>query len=490
MKWFWAFFAISIQQLLANAAFGEAWPTERPWNADEESRYSAWVEKIGSKQWRSINHAVRDAEYNSLYDATDEDLHLYADCADLPYVLRAYYAYKRRLPYVFNQVTGGRYTIRPNRTATVIDNLTFEGTTQQFFTQIANYVHTGNYRTAPDATDSATYPIRIARKTLRPGAIFYSPEGHVGVVCAVEEDGTIRLIDGHPDQTVTRIRFSSKLVWKSAARVGGFRAFRPVHVVNSAAVLVENNDVAPGFGDEQYSFGKAYYQTIRERLNTVSVDPLTLFEAYIREDVFREVLDRKAAVEIGWEIGRQHAIPVGSNIYDAVDDWENYSSPSRDLRLRRAMLAVPEEARRLMELCRDHPEQFTDTSQRNPVRLGFALLERKQQLFLNLTFEYTNSAGEPVQLSLLDIERRLFALSFDPNHPPELRWGATDAELATALRSQSRFYEAYDRQQPWRNRLEKKQGAMSPSDSDNPKGPPPYDLSLLIHRTIQEAKKW
>jgi hypothetical protein len=37
---------------------------------------------------------------------------------------------------------------------------------------------------------------------------------------------------------------------------------------------------------------------------------------------------------------------------------------------------------------------------------------------------YTNSAGELVHLTLLDIEQRLYDLSFDPNHPPELRWGA------------------------------------------------------------------
>jgi len=39
-----------------------------------------------------------------------------------------------------------------------------------------------------------------------------------------------------------------------------------------------------------------------------------------------------------------------------------------------------------------------------------------------------------VELSLLDIENRLYDLSFDPNHAPELRWGAkpgsTEAETA------------------------------------------------------------
>lgn len=481
---------VALLQLLTAAAMGAVWEVERSWDGAEEARYAAWIEKIGAQQWRSLNHAIRNPDFNSLYDKSDHELHLYADCGDLPYVLRAYYAYKRRLPYIFNQVSGGRYTIRPNKTAVTIDNLSFEGTRQEFFTQIANYVHTGNYRTAPDATDSATYPIAIRRATLRPGAIFYSPEGHVAVVCKVEDDGTIRLIDAHPDQTVTRIRFSAKLTWKSVARTGGFRAFRTVDAVDGVARWVENNELLPGWSDEQYKFGGAYYTTVRERLNQVDVDPLAQFESYIREDIFTEVLDRKTAVEIGWEVGRLRAIPVASNIYGAEGDWENYSSPSRDLRLRRAMLGIVDQARSLMELCHNRPEQFVDKRHRDPVRLGFELIALKQRLFAELSFDYTNSLGDPVRLTLLDVERRLFSLSFDPNHPPELRWGAEGEELSTAARNLTRFYAGYEEQQRWRNRLEKKHGAMSLDDADNPDEPPPYDLSLLMHSLTREAKRW
>ena len=75
-------------------------------------------------------------------------------------------------------------------------------------------------------------------------------------------------------------------------------------------------------------------------------------------------------------------------------------------------------------------------------------------------FEYTASTGEKHTLSLADIERRLYDLSFDPNHPPELRWGVkpgTDEagkvpETATPLRggktlpmAEAYRYEAYYR---------------------------------------------
>ncbi|HPX42147.1 MAG TPA: hypothetical protein PLF51_17055, partial [Candidatus Hydrogenedentes bacterium] len=67
--------------------------------------------------------------------------------------------------------------------------------------------------------------------------------------------------------------------------------------------------------------------------------------------------------------------------------------------------------------------------------LADALLRAKKRVFAETVFHYTNSAGQPVRLSLLDVERRLYDLSFDPNHPPELRWGAApgSAEARSAI---------------------------------------------------------
>jgi hypothetical protein len=56
--------------------------------------------------------------------------------------------------------------------------------------------------------------------------------------------------------------------------------------------------------------------------------------------------------------------------------------------------------------------------------LAKALIEVKKRLFDEHTFDYIKSDGESIKLTLSDIEERLYDLSFDPNHPPELRWGA------------------------------------------------------------------
>lgn len=462
----------------------EAWPVERSWTEEEEWLYSQWFARLAAKSWRSTNKMLHDPEFNSLYDPADNKLFFYADCGDFPYVVRGYYAYKRRLPYVANYVNGLRYTIRANKTASTYDNLSHSGSVQSFFGKLTG-AHSGNYRTAPEATDSFTYPIAINRRVLRPGMVFYSPNGHVAMVAEVNDDGTIKLLDAHPDQSVTRISFGPKLQVRSRTFSGGFRGIRPAEVINGQAVFVSDNSRVFGYGLEQYEF-KEYYTTVANRLTHIVIDPLFALEKYIREDTFQEVLDRRDSVDRAWAVGKRRPIQmVGGNIYDDSGDWEDYSSPSRDLRLRLSMLHIPELIASYVRMLRDEPDRL-DTQYRTPEELGMALLKLKEDMFHGLTFSYTNSQGDPVKLSLADVEQRLFDLSFDPNHAPELRWGASGAELATMAKEKSRYSAGYKAQEFWRYRLEKKQGAMDPYDADNPRQPPRHDLNRMIAERLDE----
>ena len=472
--------AATISWVFPESANACAWPVEREWTEEEELAYSKWFEKLASKQWRSTNRMLHDPEFNSLHDEIDEKIFFYADCADLPYVIRAYYAFKRRLPFIANEVSGGRYTSKGNQTASTCDNLTFEGTVQRFFSRL-DLAHSGNFRTAPDAADSFTYPIAIDRRNLRPGMVFYSPNGHVAMVAECQRDGTVKLLDAHPDQSVTRITFGPKLEVRSQTFSGGFRGFRPVMVTSGKVAWATDNSQLPGFSKEQYDF-ENYHEKVKERLRQIAIDPLVEFERYIREDTFREVLDRVEAVDLGWQVGRERAIPVPPNVYDAVGDWENYSSPSRDLRLRLSMLNIPEQVRNYIQLLRDDPTQLA-TEYGSERELGLALLEQKERLFRELTFQYIDSLGQPVTLTLYDVETSLFRLSFDPNHVPELRWGAV---VSGASRLHERHRAGYEEQQRWRNRLAKKQGTMRPNDPDNPPEPPRHDLSSMIQEIIDE----
>lgn len=426
---------------------------------------------------------LHSKEFNALLDPADASVNFYADCGDFPYVIRAYYAFKRGLPFVANYVDGGRYTNGSNPTNTVFDNLSTLDAPAKFF-EALTLVHSGNYRTGPDATDSFTYPIAINRQSLRPGMVFYSPEGHVALVAECRKDGSIVLADAHPDQSVTRITFGPKLQVRSRIHCGGFRAFRAVTVQANKGVWVADNSKLPFFSEEQYNFDD-FHATIRARMSRTTSDPLKAFEAYIRNDTYQEILDRLESVDRAWDVAKDKPIPISPNIYEGEGDWESYSSPSRDLRLRISMLNIPAEVRQYLHLLKSNPGTL-DTTLKTPEALGRALLELKEKLFGELAIEYRNSRGEKVRLTMAEIEKRLYLLSFDPNHAPELRWGASGDELVAALGRPARNLAGYREQQPFRNRSEKKPGPMTPQDADNPVEIPPHDISAMIRQVIEQ----
>ena len=148
--------ALATTVLVVRVAGATAWPAERAWSPAEEDAFSTWVAEVGVKPRRSVNHLIRDPRHNRLYDPSDLDLHLLADCADLPVVLRAYYAYKRRLPFVLTRVDGSRYSRDGNRTIGTLDNLSYPGDAAAFLRMVPNVLHTGTFRTVPSAPASLT----------------------------------------------------------------------------------------------------------------------------------------------------------------------------------------------------------------------------------------------------------------------------------------------------------------------------------------------
>ena len=96
-------------------ASAAAWPVTRNWNRAMENLFAAWVERLfdaplnEQPSWRSLHEVTRQSERNLLHDhlglgEDDADgLRLVPDCADLPYFLRAYFAWKLGLPFGFSE---------------------------------------------------------------------------------------------------------------------------------------------------------------------------------------------------------------------------------------------------------------------------------------------------------------------------------------------------------------------------------------------------
>ena len=100
------------------ATDGSVWPVRNAWNRETENLYSAWIEKLfdapldATLSWPALHEVLRDRSRNFLFNhmGLDEDsmkMFIRPDCADLPYFLRAYFAFKMGLPFGYAKCTRG-----------------------------------------------------------------------------------------------------------------------------------------------------------------------------------------------------------------------------------------------------------------------------------------------------------------------------------------------------------------------------------------------
>jgi hypothetical protein len=101
-----------------SATQGSIWPLRNTWNRATENLFSAWIAKLfddpldAAPSWPALHEVLRDRSRNVLFNhlGLGEDemkLVLRPDCADLPYFLRAYFAFKMGLPFGYSKCTRG-----------------------------------------------------------------------------------------------------------------------------------------------------------------------------------------------------------------------------------------------------------------------------------------------------------------------------------------------------------------------------------------------
>ncbi len=473
------------------------WPVERRWTAAEEALFSAWVRHMfhadrgDDLAWKALHEVTSDAERNLLHDyyawgedADDgqEGLFLRPDCADTPYFLRAYYAWKRQLPFAYRKCSRGNGgnaprcgelhpVLGPPETPSDGRKPGELGLVQRFFRRtLAWGVHTGNGRTAfgDDATDF--YPVELTRRGIRPGTIYADPYGHIFVMTelmagAPGEPGVLYAIDGQPDGSITRKRFwEGNFLWNPDPSLGGsgFKAFRPLDVTGSGEsrtmVAATDAEIAAraGYGDASDAQSKldanAFYDHMDGLITPGVRDPIKAQEEAIVA-LFEAAKVRVTSVDNAEEHvakgGGTVDMPEGHAIFETTGAWENFSTPARDLRL---LIAI------------DVATGFADKVARNPKAWGAegpkaveALrdeLDAAKQKALDdpaRTFEYTRSDGSKQALTLRDLIARAadLEMAYNPNDCPEVRWAAPrgSAEAKTCRRhapaAQQRKMKAY-----------------------------------------------
>lgn len=451
-----------------------AWPAVVRWDDRMERDWSTFVARLGraveARRCTRLDRCLRDPEANSLWDPrTDARLRLDdIDCADLPYVLRAYYAYKRRLPFGYvsgvraDQGRDVRYALglHPTRWSTWRDYRT----PRAIFHKVVEHVHSGMYRTTAEVQDGDFYPVAVRRGALRPGSIYYDPNGHVLLVAEVRDDGVVHLIDGHPDGSLTWKRFGPRYAIGTARVGGGFKNFRPQRLDGRYVVRARDADLpdvdqrsqwdprAWVAGGQQLTF----HEWVRASLAAPGAprDPERDYREMV-QSMCRDVTDRVEAVELARAEGvhlRSHPNHIPWNIYGTTGDWETWSTPSRDAALKVVL-------RDLRDTALAQPEG-------GPLRAAFARIWREETARPACRFRYTDSAGAQVELGVDAVIDRLYALSFDPYHCPEQRWGAPDGSAERAACFEDPVRRAWYRaEQRLRNRVDRAYGVATPVSS-------------------------
>lgn len=471
--------------------------TKDHWSASDEKGYENFVTGLGTADCWSIDECLKSAA--NPYRHTDPRVKFLMDCADVPYFLRAYYAWKNGLPFGWQSAMQSgdgprgdiRYSSNGNRivgrsmipaTASGISAVT------RLF-EIVNTVSTAMYR-RNSMTESATYfsdtySPAISRDAIRPGSIAYDVNGHVAIVWRVEPNGRILIFSSHPDHTLSR-SFVGREFLRTGPELGSiYQNWRPIRLVGykrlANGVLVggrlvgtPNADI-PEFSLEQYTgnppvnptlWGLAkfikdgeqmdFFTYVRARLSIgdLAYQPILETRAMMRS-LCSDIRTRNQAVEISRKEGRTHVMTpperLPRNIYGTDGVWELYSTPSRDARLKTAFREM-----------RDAIHQFVMLKATNSPKLSYKgdnlvadLLDAYEEESAACVTNYTTSDGREIPLTIDDVSKRLFKLSFDPYQCVERRWGATDpAELASCNDGpvKTRWYAA---EQPLRNQIDR-----------------------------------
>jgi hypothetical protein len=443
------------------------------WTAEDERGYREFVQALGEANCRSVNDCLHDPA--NTYRASDPPGAVFdADCADFAYVLRFYYAWKRGLPFSYADgvaARGGADDIRysPNGNVVTSRRQLTSGTQGglDIINTMRDAVSSATYRIHPDLDGPLApdlYPVAIDRASIQPGTLIYDPNGHVAVVYRVDPDGRVRFFDSHTDYSLARSIYDPRFTRVGPSAGAGFKNWRPQALVGAVRqadgtlrgghIELARNARIADFSTEQF-FGNGprpadanwasgtftlngekldYYDYVRARLSAsgeLQFDPVKEVHELAMSNC-ADLQYRMQAVDIAIAAGMQnHSEPdrLPANIYGTNGDWETFSTPSRDARLKTAFKEMRDTVERFVTMYVRGGDPHLHYLGDDMVGDLLATYRRDTQA---CELHYVRSDGSAVNLTYEDAVRRMFALSFDPYQCVERRWGATDAaELST-----------------------------------------------------------
>lgn len=489
------------------------------WSQQDEELYRQFIYKMGKSDCKTADQCITSAA-NILRNEDDMKNTFYTDCADLPYFLRSYFAYKNNLPMsIVSEISQAPYSAAqiekmaaeraaivakegeeaalkydertrdkrysrngnlPARRINIPNTSGIQAEFGSFIYKVTNQISSGFLRMSTVSDGSPLQPDFyspvINLNEIRPGTVLYNISGHVAVVYEVTSTGEVKFMDAHPDNSISRGSFNLDFPVKNAVYGGNFKNFRPLKVENAEKdaqgniikgkiVTLKDSEIA-GFSLDQYAqefkinewpgYKARFHEWVKHKLSngTYRLDPMVEMTnevnalcqaAQDRVDAVQKAIDNKVFL-------KDHPTVLPNNIYGAEGEWESYSSPGRDMRLRGKILSIPVQAKDWY----DRVKSKDPMVKYKGVDIKADLIKAYQSAANACKITYKNSLNAPVTLTLETLVGRVNWISYDPYMCPELRWGAnTPSELATCKDStDKRDWHVY--QQFFRNTQDKK----------------------------------
>ncbi len=486
---------LSFSAVAQTSVKGLGWEVKKnAWSGQDEKNFQEFVRGIGKAKENRLctttDNCIKNRIANPLFaNRNPPGLKVFSDCADLPFILRGYFAWMNNLPFSYPvavQKASPRETKPDVRYTTFGNRISRRQAVKNgdnvntVLTNVVNSISSAMFRVHPksDVTGPNVfndfYHVEIKRESIVPGTTFYDPNGHILVVYEVADDGRIFMIDAHPDNSLTRAVYDEKKFIVSSPYYGaGFKNWRPVSVVNGNYEAKRNEELSDFTLTQHYGTEEQLSDTTwRQRRFSINGEEVS-FGDYVRRSLAKgnlkyepvnelreslkalceDIKDRQHAVEDAIKTGihrKPHPERLPENIYGTHGEWESYSTPSRDARLKAAILSVKESVKTLYDKFRsgDPVVVYNGTDLLSDLRSVYA--EESQKCVIS----YTNSRGSEVPLNMDQVIDRAYAVSFDPYHCVELRWGASGQELSSCGDDQNKLA-WYTAQQNLRNSIER-----------------------------------
>ena len=453
-------FTVSAQP--SQSASQSVWKTIRGWDAGTEEMYSAWINALfydadERSSWTALQEVTRNHDRNFLYNylSLGEDdpngqntVLMQPDCADCPFYLRAYFAWKLGLPFGYHLCDRGGIGRSPKTGSWITNESSISQTNpthkfNAFIRMVMNGVHSGTARTALKDENADYYPVPLSADALRPGVVFADPYGHTltlvhRVAQSGDTPGMLLSVDAQPDGTVGIKRFwKGNFLFTTTDVIGdpGFKAFRPIVVKSGKPHLLKNAELNASHGLIPFSLqqkgmdGNIFYHTMERIINPKPLDPETALLDLVQA-IYEQLTVRITSVANGEEYMKSHpgaVVPMpGSTtgVFQAGGQWEDFSTPNRDLRLLIAMDAILDFPDKIIRSPDDFKLSMMQSAAHAKKNVQ-ALLDKKLS---ELSITYTRTNGSPQKLTMGEIIKRkdAFEMAYNPNDGVEIRWGAPE----------------------------------------------------------------